>query len=272
MAFSIAWRAAAIIGRMGSDLLFLAKKLATAILMPPMLPVVLILVGLVLIGRSRRLGLTLALLGVVLSLALSTPVVVNRLTAPLESVAVFDAAAARHAGAIVILGGGQRRKSREYDYAVPTRLTLERLQYGARIARQTGLPILVTGGAGNAATPEGVVMAESLKADFSLTPRWIEAVSRDTAENAAFSARILNAESIRRIILVTHAAHMRRAQAEFEAAGLEVITAPTAFITDPDVGDDLFSYLPGATASYSGWYAAHEWVGLLVQALRLGRL
>jgi uncharacterized SAM-binding protein YcdF (DUF218 family) len=257
---------------MYSDLLFLAKKLASVILLPPMLPVVFILAGLVLVGRSRRLGLSLAWLGLAVLLGFSTPVVVNLLTTPLESVPVFDEAAAKRAGAIVILGGGQRRKSREYGAAVPNRLTLERLRYGARVARQTGLPILVTGGAVRAEPPEAQVMAESLTRDFALTPRWLETASRDTAENAAFSARILHAESIRRIVLVTHAAHMRRAQAEFMAAGFEVVPAPTAFLSDPDVGDEFFSYLPGATASYSGWYAAHEWVGLLVQALRLSKL
>jgi uncharacterized SAM-binding protein YcdF (DUF218 family) len=257
---------------MGGDFFFLAKKLVSVLLLPPMLPAVLILWGVLAIRRSRTLGLSFIWAGLVVLILLSTPVTVNLLTAPLESIPVFDQAAAKRAGAIVILGGGQRRKSQEYHFAVPTRLTLERLQYGSRLARQTGLPVLVTGGAGRAETPEAVVMAESLKTDFSLTPRWLEAESRDTAENAAFSARILHAESIRRIVLVTHAAHMRRAQAEFEAAGLEVIPAPTAFITQPDIGEEFSSYLPGATASYSGWYAAHEWVGLLVQALRLGRL
>ena len=40
----------------------------------------------------------------------------------------------------------------------------------------------------------------------------------------------LEAAGVRRILLVTHAMHMKRARDAFEAAGLEVVPAPTAWL------------------------------------------
>ena len=51
-----------------------------------------------------------------------------------------------HPMAIVILGGGVRRHAAEYGGDTLGQLTLERVRYGARVARLTGLPVLVSGG------------------------------------------------------------------------------------------------------------------------------
>ena len=51
-----------------------------------------------------------------------------------------------HAKAVVILGGGVRRNAPEYGGDTLATLTLERVRYGARVARLTGLPVLVSGG------------------------------------------------------------------------------------------------------------------------------
>jgi uncharacterized SAM-binding protein YcdF (DUF218 family) len=57
----------------------------------------------------------------------------------------------------------------------------------------------------------------------------IENRSRSTAENARYTAEILRQKGIRKIILVTDAVHMRRAQKTFEKWGLTVIPAPCGF-------------------------------------------
>ena len=111
-------------------------------------------------------------------------------------------------------------------------------------------------------------MARSLREDFHIEPRWQEAQSPDTKRNAEFSAVMLRAAGIQRIVLVTHAAHMRRAMNEFAAQGLEVIPAPTAFFSDVSEGTEFSDFLPSATAAYAGWYTLHEWLGLLRQWMR----
>lgn len=240
--------------------LFWAKKLVSVLLLPPLAPVLLTGAGLLLLSRRPRLGRGLAWCGLLLSLALVTPISVGLLLAPLESAAPLDPEAARSARAIVILGAGQRRHAPEYDGPTVNRLSLERLRYGASLARRTRLPILVTGGATPGETPEALLMKDVLERDFGLKVAWTESASLDTRDNARNSAAILQDAGITRVALVTHAAHMARAEAEFRAAGIEVVPAPTAWLGGP--GDnELLDLVPSANAAYAGWYATHEWLG-----------
>jgi len=250
------------------DFLFLLKKLLSVALLPPLLPLLIIMGGFLCYQRRPRVGKTLAWGGVLVGLLLTTPVGVDLLSAPLERIPVLRKADLARGQAIVILGGGQRLNMPEYGRPVPNRLTLERLRYGARLARQSGLPVLVSGGAAPGKASEAAAMAQSLREDFHIESRWQEAHSLDTEDNARFSAVILRAEGIHRIVLVTHAAHMRRAMNEFSVQGLEVIPAPTAFFTAGSEGTEFSDFLPGATAAYAGWYTLHEWLGLLAQWLR----
>jgi uncharacterized SAM-binding protein YcdF (DUF218 family) len=250
------------------DFLFLLKKLLSVLLLPPLLPLLVIAGGLLCYRRQPGVGKTLAWGGVFVGLLLTTPAGVDLLSAPLEQIPVLQPADLRRAQAIVILGGGQRLHMPEYGEPAPNRLTLERLRYGARLARQSGLPVLVSGGAPQGIAGEAVAMARCLREDFNVAPRWQEVRSLDTADNARFSAEILRAAGIHRIVLVTHAAHMRRAKNEFSAQGLEVIPAPTGFFYQSSAGSEFSDYLPAATAAYAGWYTLHEWLGLLAQAVR----
>src|SRR4029453_5211195 len=94
-------------------------------------------------------------------------------------------------------------------------LTLERVRYGARVARLTGLPILVSGGSVLGGEPEASLMRAPLEGEFNIPGRWIEARSRTTHENAVMSADMLHSVGIHRVLLVTHGFDMRRATAEF---------------------------------------------------------
>jgi uncharacterized SAM-binding protein YcdF (DUF218 family) len=248
---------------------FVLKKFIAALVLPPVLPMLCTAAGLLLLRKFPRLGRGLAGGGLLLMWLLSTPVVISFLAAPLEAVPVLQAQNLGRAQAIVILGAGQRIDMPEYGGPTPNRLALERLRYGARLARLSGLPILVSGGAPTGERPEAELMAASLSEDFGVEPRWLEDTSLDTADNATFSTRMLRNAGIERVVLVTHAAHMRRAVGEFAAQGLEVIPAPTAFLSSTSAGEEFRDYLPGPSAAYESWLVTHEWLGLLAQKLRL---
>ena len=237
-------------------LLFWAKKITAVLILPPAGPLLLIGLGL-LVARLRRL----AWLGWLYALAVSLPLSVNWLAAPLETAPPISLEALRQTQAIVILGAGTRRHAPEYGQATVNRLALERLRYGARLARRSGLPILVSGGAPEGDRPEAVMMRETLETDFGTPVRWIESASRDTRDNADASARLLRAAGIERIALVTHAAHMPRAQRAFEAAGLRVTPAPTGWLSNPDPDMLPGDFIPNAKSAHAGWFAVHEWVG-----------
>lgn len=93
--------------------------------------------------------------------------------------------------------------------------------------------------------------------------RWREGDSMDTADNARFSAALLHPKGIRRIVLVTQAFHMPRARRLFEAAGFDVIPAPTELASRQQHPRNLLDWLPRPRAVMDSYYALHEWLGLL---------
>lgn len=245
------------------------KKIVGALLKPPLLPLLLVALGLLLMRWRPRVGRGLAWAGLGLALFLSTPFTVALMTRPLERFPAVQPAQLANAQAIVILAGGQRAFTQEYQGPAPSRLTLERLRYGARLARQSKLPVLLSGGNPTCDSSEARVMDEALQLDFNLRAQWVEDRSLDTADNARLSAPLLRAAGIQRIVLVTHAAHMWRASNEFRLQGFEVIPAPTAFFTSDSAGEEFFDFIPSMTSAYAGWYATHEWLGLAAQWVRV---
>ena len=253
--------------------MFFLKRLLECLLLPPLAPLLLIIAGLLLLRWRPRLGQGLAWGGVLLSFVLMLPVTVDALLEPIESVAPpldtaqLKRAVEQGAGAVVILGGGIRLTAPEYERPTLNRITLERVRYGARVARITGLPVLVSGGVAGLYYPEARAMADTLSEDFAISPRWVEDASDSTEQNAEYSSVLLKQAGIGRIILVTHATHMRRAIGYFEANGLHVTPAPTAFFSPLVDAENPLSWLPSATTAYSSWYALHETAGLLYQRL-----
>jgi uncharacterized SAM-binding protein YcdF (DUF218 family) len=245
------------------------KALVKALVLPPTGPLLVAVVGLALWSRHPRAGRTLAALGVAALLALSMPVVADLLGRTVDTSVALDLGAARKAQAVVILGGGVRRDAPEYGGDTVATLTLERVRYGARVARMTGLPVLVSGGSVLGGEAEGKLMAAALEHEFGVPVRWIEARSRTTHENAVLSARMLKEEGIDRIVLVTHGFDTRRAVAEFEAQGLAVVTAATGVRGKSD--HTLLDYLPSMGGLRGSYYATYEILANLVRVVHLNR-
>jgi uncharacterized SAM-binding protein YcdF (DUF218 family) len=248
--------------------MFLAKKILSALVLPPAGPIFLIFLGLWLTGsKSRRWrdgGKYLAALSALFLLILSLPIVGNALMRPLEPYPPITPAQLNQAQAIVVLGGGSYHAAPEYGNDTVNSATLERLRYGARLARESQLPLLVTGGAPFGGRPEGESMREGLERDFGIRPRWVEVASRDTAENASLSAPMLKAAGVTHIALLSHGWHLPRAIPLFEREGFAVIPAPTQFSTGSPswIGDLLPSGL------VTSRQALHEYLGQLFNRIK----
>ena len=241
------------------------KALMKALILPPTGLLLVVLAGLALAARRPRFGRAIAAGAVVLLLVVSMPVTADFLTRFVDTAPALDLARARQAQAVVILGGGIRRAAPEYDGDTIGTLTLERVRYGARVARLTGLPVLVTGGVVLAGTPEAHLMRVALEQEFGVPVRWVENRSRTTRENAERSAAMLRRDGVDRIVLVAHDVDMRRALAEFSAQGLDVIGAPTGKRGDlPYVALD---FVPGMRGLLESYYATYEIVGNIFYAL-----
>lgn len=243
----------------------LLKRLLGELAVPPANVLLLILLGWLLGRRWPRLGRAVSLAGVLSLWLLSTPLVAGWLAQSVEDYPPLDLQQHVDAQAIVILAGGTRRDAPEYGSDVPRAATLQRMTYATAVARATHLPVAVSGGAMRAGEAEALVMKRFLERDFKVPVAWAETASRDTRENALYSYRMLKTQGIRRIVLVTTSAHMRRSVREFRAAGFEVIAAPTDFAAHDEFG--LFQFVPMMQALGRSQVALHELLGEAVRDL-----
>jgi uncharacterized SAM-binding protein YcdF (DUF218 family) len=242
------------------------KPLLTALALPPAGPLLLALLGLLVMARRWLAGAVLSLLGIGALWFLSCNAVgvglAHSLLPQVKPVNVRSAEMA-NVQAIVILGGGVLGQAPEYGLAQPSAPTLERVRYGAWLARQTKKPLAFAGGVGWAArpntTPEADVARTALKDDYGLELRWSDSRSRDTAENATRMAQAMRGDKIQRIALVTHAWHMPRAVAAFWKAGFQVTPAPTGFAVPRE--RELLEWLPSVHGLELSRSVLREWLG-----------
>lgn len=235
-------------------------NITAQLVLPPMVFILLALVGLAMVRSRMRFGAGLALFSVLAVMALSMPIVGRALVRSLET-PFADPALDRKPAAIVILGGGSYPAAPEYGGDTVSRATLERLRYGAHLHRRTGKPVLVTGGSpAGTATSEGEQMRDALR-DFGVATKWVEARSSNTFESARYTARALRAAGVQSIYLVTHAWHMPRARLAFERAGLHVVPAAHSY---KSVGRlTPLDFIPHPLALAESYIFFHEVLGML---------
>jgi uncharacterized SAM-binding protein YcdF (DUF218 family) len=237
-------------------LLLRLKTLLRCLILPPAGPLLLTVLGLVLLKRRPRFARFCVAAGLGSLWICSTPIAAEALTGLAESYPALDLRQATHAQAIVILGGGgQRAWAPEYGGPAAGAVLLERLSYGAYLARKTGLPVLVSG-----FQIEATAMHDTLIRNFGLEPRWTDSTAYDTFENALHSVRMLKTDGVSRIVLVTHSTHMGRAVQEFRDAGIEVLPAPTGMqISRRPLS--IWSFVPGVNELAASTAALYELIG-----------
>ncbi len=244
---------------------WLITNLIAALLLPPLNFLLMLAAGMFMLKRQPKLGRSLLASGILLLWLAATPYFADAALRWLEQ--DLPPVGNTSADAIVILGGGSYFHPPEYPHDTVSKDTLLRVRYGALLQRKTGKPILVTGGAplGNAGS-EGQQMQAVLQHEFQIPVRWTETTSRNTLENAQYSAKLLQAAGIHRIYLVSHAWHLPRAIPAFQQAGFTVIPAPTAYTTHYQT--NLLSFLPNTEALEHSRIFIHEIIGHLWYRLK----
>ena len=250
----------------------LLTKIAAALILPPGGNLLLGVAGLALWRRAKFIAVLLFAASFVSLTILSMPRVADAL---FEAVVRFPArlpgaALAEDVGAIVVLAGGRNANAPEYGGETVAFPSLVRLRYGARLQRETGLPLLVSGGRVHGGEPasEAALIKGVLERELNVPVRWLEERSRNTAENASYSAELLREENIAAVILVTSAAHMPRAVEVFEGQGVRVTAAPTGRRTGNRAAAGVLDWLPSARALDKSRIALHELVGQLWYRIR----
>jgi uncharacterized SAM-binding protein YcdF (DUF218 family) len=236
-----------------------------ALLLPPLNLLIVAALGLGLWQKRPRIARILLTTSVVLLWLLSTPFIADTLLHQLEGEPL--AVDTRSTDAIIVLGGGTYFHAPEYGGDTVSDASLQRLRYAAKLYRDSGSLILVSGGkpAGNE-TSEAQQMKRVLVDEFHVPVSWTEDASANTFESALACRKLLPPGGVKRIVLITHAWHMPRAQAAFQTAGFEVIPAPTAFTTRNRT--DLLSFIPNAIALRDSRIFMHEMIGIVWYRLK----
>lgn len=236
-------------------------NLVSAFLLPPLNLVILGAIGVALLGRHAKAGKRVLVLTMGLLYVLATPFVAEGLLASLET-APARLVVDDRIQAVVVLGGGTYVHALEFGGHTTGRFTLERVRYAAYLYRQTGKPLLVTGGDPmNTGMTEAAQMKTVLEGEFGVPVRWVEDASDNTRENAVRSFAVLGKEGVTDILLVTHAWHMPRAAGEFSRAGFKVTPAPTAFTTR--FRTDVLTFIPTTSALEKSRLFMHEIIGIM---------
>jgi uncharacterized SAM-binding protein YcdF (DUF218 family) len=243
------------------------KAVATALLVPPVSLLLVALAGSLTERRYRRIGRFLKWAGLLGLLALAMPLTSGSLMIALERNLPLTPPPGLPPQAIVILGGDVVPNAAQTLALHLGQVSLERIRAGATLARQTGLPVLVSGGSlYEGDPPVAAVMADSLVHDFHVPVRWSEETSLDTWQNAHISAAILREQGIRSVYVVTSAWHMRRAIMAFVDTGITVTAAPPRM--DQLLTPLVANFVPVSGGWQESYYALHEWIGCAYYALR----
>nr|WP_240451260.1 YdcF family protein [Wenzhouxiangella sp. XN201] len=227
--------------------------------------------GLLVLGK-RRVGASLIGVGVFWVTLWSLPVVSDRIRASLEQ--RYDnlpAELAPEVDAIVLLGGGERGRPKDWPYPDLDRAA-DRIWHTARLFHAgKAEKIIVSGGSMDwkGAKQTSAEAMRALLTDLGVPESAIlmEAESRNTRENAVNSAAIANHNDIELVLLVTSALHMRRSVATFRAAGLETVPVAADFEVMPEPGHAL-RWLPDAEALHNSTRALKEYLGYWVYRWR----
>jgi uncharacterized SAM-binding protein YcdF (DUF218 family) len=241
------------------------SKFVTCLLAPLGSSLCLLGMALFLAWRRRpRIAMACGALALVWLWAWSTPVLSLWLRGTLENQFTQPSlSSVPQAQALVVLGGGVSPPSGKAT-DINLGAAADRVWYAARLFHAGKAPLLLLSGGSDPlrhAFSEARAMAIFLQ-DLGVPAQALvlEEVSRNTAENAAFSARLLNERGIRHVLLVTSALHMPRALALFAAQGLQVEPAATDFEAD-SLPPGVLAWLPDAEALDGSGRAMKEWVG-----------
>jgi len=167
---------------------------------------------------------------------------------------------------VVVLGGGTSSDASVPPSARLSEATLARLVEGARLHRQLPGSRLVLSGAGIFGSGSDAESMSALAVALGVAREDIvvDAESPDTQTQARNIRKIVKREPC---VLVTSAAHMRRAMALFRKVGLDPIPAPTHYLARANTGLSPADFYPSIGGLITAQIAAYEYFGIAWAAL-----
>jgi uncharacterized SAM-binding protein YcdF (DUF218 family) len=244
---------------------FVASKVFWMLLSPIVVLLVLALVGASWYGdRWRRTFRSIGIAAILVLITVAATPIGLMVAAPLENRFPQPAPDLPPPFGIIVLGGavnGPVSKARgEIVFGEGERI----IEAAFLAKRYPQARVIFTGGSGSL-IPESkeTPAARELLIRLGVDPGRlvVEDKSRNTEENAQFTAAILRPEPEQRWLLVTSAFHMPRAIGVFKKAGFDVVADPVAYRTLGPGNGWQWDFDPGHRLRIFET-AVHEWIGL----------
>lgn len=221
---------------------FVLSKMFWAVAAPTTVLVLLVAAGVLLLAAGRRrAGLWLAVPGIALLLLVGAVPVGSGLSRILED--RFPACVEPgRVDAVIVLGGAVDPFTMSQRGQLALTDAAERMIAMADIARRhPDWRVVFTGGSA-ALLDEGIGEAEAVAPYLGVLgiPEGrllLEGKSRNTFENARFTADLLKPQKGQTFLLVTSALHMPRSVGLFRKAGFDVIACPVDYTTAKDMSE-----------------------------------
>ena len=234
-------------------------------LAPPALFIVLSLFGTIFALKWPRTGVGIALASNICLFASATTALSSYINHQLELM-IPETADFNQAQAIVVLGADiQSGEGNSPDWLGP--LSLERVLFAVDAYRYLGLPVAVSGGPiGETKESLAAMLKTTFESYFSVPVKWTEDRSRNTFENALYTAAMLRNQNITKVVLVTQSRDLPRAIWSFEQAGLHAMPWHTP--RTPIEVEKIEDFLPNTAALQTSFYGLHELLGGIYYRLR----
>lgn len=245
-------------------MLFAARKILIAFLIPPGCFILVLLVAAALFAiRRRAFAMLFSLLLAATLWLVSVKPVSLRLLGSLEE--DFPIPSEVRGDVIVLLGGGVNWGAEDLTgIGIPGSDSLIRTVTAVRLQKRLQVPVIVSGGSGYPPLPPEAPIIGRFLTDLGV-PReqvLLEQQSRDTDENARFTVELLRRHGFRKPVLITSAYHLRRAVAMFDRVGVKVTPFP-AYTNRPVRSSVWSDWLPSATSMNRTATALRERLGQL---------
>lgn len=210
---------------------------------------------------GKRLGLTSFVWLLFWSMPASCIVLINGLERNFPPLSVQTLPKAQ---SIVVLGGAIRPPNKTNPFPNMNSMA-DRIWHAARLYHAGKAPLLVlSGGGGRKLNRTEAAAMKLLLSDLGVpaSAMILEGRSRNTRENAQFSAALLREKGIDTVLLVTSAMHMCRALTHFRNEGLDVVAVATDHIGGPI--SSWLQFVPNAEALLVSALALKEWIGCYI--------
>jgi len=251
--------------------MFIIQKILSNILISPGIFIIALLLILLLsmVSRYQKYGRILLIKIIILAYLLSIEPVKDLIVQPLEkSFSPISKERIEDGDCYIVLGGGiydNAPTSLGENTGIPTPGALTRIVEGVKLYKVNPKKIIISGGIVYSGDKSEGSIYKKIMIDLGVPSEDIivEGRSKTTEENAKYTKEIMIKRKYKKAVLVTSATHMKRSVYIFEKKGVEVIPAPTGYISRYKENYGIDSYFPNSVNFVGVTAAIWEYIGLI---------